>query len=229
MPLLNTADRVYLGNAVAGAVYAGSTQVWPANAASYAAFDPVTALNVELKSGNRTLINTASGSTDQGAHTLIGKTAGKFYYEVTLVNWATGGSVGIGGVGTITSSFYDMQNGAIGGVMLQSAGGQIWVNFTVPFSLGSRANGDVIGFAVNLDDRMFWCRVVSPSIGDWNGSKGARPADIPSGIPLPAGGLAPFCTFGGVSTVPGNRVMTNFGSRSFIVGPPVDYTAGLTL
>jgi hypothetical protein len=158
-----------------------------------------------------------------------GKSAGKFYYEVTLTNWATGGSIGVGGVGTPTTSFGDMQSGSVGGVMLSSSGGQIWSNFTIPASIGTLANGNVIGFAINLDARMFWCRLVVPTVGLWNGTPTGDPTNPVSGVLLPVGLLTPFCTFGGASTGPGNKVTTNFGAQGFHGAIPIGYIEGWPL
>lgn len=228
MSLLNEADRVYLGSAMAAAVYAGAVQVWPSAGVGFEIFDAATAINVTVSGGGLVLVNTSSGTNNQGAHTVGVKLGGKHYYEATLSDWATGGSVGIGGIGLIGTAFFDQQNGATGGIMLQSAGGQIWKNYLVPGNIGERSDGDTIGFAVDHDNHVFWCRVVHPTVGSWNGVPTASPIDPPSGIPFPPGAYAAFCTFGGASTGPGNRVTTNFGSHSFLGAVPPGFSAGLT-
>jgi hypothetical protein len=224
MTLLNTANRLYSGIYLASKAYLANTQVWPAGV--FAKFEAASAANVTLSGSNLVVTNTASGMANQGVHVAVGsaKTTGKHYYEARLLDWATGGSVGIGGIGTSTTTYADQQNGAVGGIMCQSAGGQIWANFTIPANIGSRSNGDVVGFAIDLTNRKFWCHV-APA-GPWNGSGTADPVGNVGGITIPAGPMVPFCTFGGVSTGPGNIVSTNFGSGAFLGLVPVGFTSG---
>lgn len=224
MTLLNAADALYIGSFSADRAYLAGTQVWPAGI--YAQFESASAINVMLSNGNLTVINNASGTTNQGARvaTASGETTGKFYYEATLVDWATSGSIGIGGIAVTTTTYSVLQANGTGGVMLQSSGGSIWTNGTVPYSIGTRANGDVLGFAIDLDNRRFWCRV-APS-GYWNNNLTADPATNINGITIPSGTMVPFCTFGGASTGPFNNVTTNFGLTGFTGTVPTGFTAG---
>lgn len=227
MTLLNDADRIYINSRRASSVYAGAALVWPPT--NYSTFNLATAELVALSNGSVGVTNTASGTVSQGAKVMPGKTTGKFYYEATLSNWATGGSVGVGGVGLVDTAYSDMQQGATGGIMLQSAGGQIWQNFTAVASLGGRASGDEFGFAVDLDNRKWWCCVLLPVPVIWNGNAIGDPATNVGGLDLPATGvLTPFCTFGGPNTGPGNKVLTNFGDVGFTARDqlPTGFTRG---
>jgi hypothetical protein len=76
MTLLNTANRIYLGNAIASAVYAEAVRVWPPSV--FATFDPAVALNVTLTGGNLVVTNNNYGSSfPQDARVVPGKTTGK--------------------------------------------------------------------------------------------------------------------------------------------------------
>jgi hypothetical protein len=93
--------------------------------------------------------------------------------------------------------------------------------------LGARANGDVIGVAVDFTRGIIWYRV-APS-GSWNGS-GADPATGQGGIMigtitsvlLPLYGL--FC----VNTNVAQTVTANFGDSAFIGAVPSGFTGGFT-
>jgi hypothetical protein len=230
MTLLNTANRIYKGVNQASNVYAGTTLVWPTLSPLYAVFDAGTSSNVLITGGGLNIKNTTSGMASQGARVAdaAAKTTGKFYYEVRLTAWVTGGSVGIGGVGTTDSLFTNMQNNGTNGVMLSSAGGQVWTVGTVPVAIGGRVSGDLLGFAIDLDNHRFWVRDVGRS-ASWNGNSGYNPATNVGGITIPSGNIVPFCTFGGVSTGPGNIVKTNFGHYSFTGAVPSGFTSGWTV
>jgi hypothetical protein len=231
MTLLNTADAIYLGSTLADRVFLANTLVWPES--PYVSFDPATAINVFLSTNKLVVTNAVSGSVAQGAKVVPGRTSGKFYYEAQLTVWVpgdtSGDSVGVGGIGIVTTAFDAMHGGALGGVMLQSAGGRIWANGTIPSDIGARTQGDVIGFAVDLDNLKFWCRLVAPTLGDWNGSSSSDPTSPSTGIDIPSGTLTPFCTFGGTSTGPNNKVTTTFGSVGFVHSPPAGFTHGWPL
>ena len=196
----------------------------------FMAFDPVTAQNVTLTANNQLVTNTATGTSPQGARgaDAVGKTTGKYYYEILFMAWPTGGSVGIGGIGTIGSSFANMQNNGTNGVILQSSGGQIWSNGTIPASLTNQIANTRYGFAVDLDNRKFWCKDITHS-GLWNDLTLDNPGTNTGGVTIPSGTMVPFCTFGGISTGPGNKVLTNFGSSPFTGAVPAGFTAGWTL
>lgn len=199
-----------------------------AGGVSFATFDAGTASNVTLSGGDLVVTNTGSGVIEMGARVAdaLGKTSGKFYFETTLTSWFTGGSIAMGGIGTITSLFANIQNNGTTGDVLHTSGGQIWSVGGVGANLGTRANGNVAGFAVDMDNRQFWA-CVAPS-GNWNNDAGADPATNTGGIAIPSGTMVPFVTFGGASTGPGNIVTANFGLSSFVRAVPAGFTPGWT-
>jgi hypothetical protein len=202
-----------------------------AAAPTTATWDSATATAVTFSGGNLVATNTGTTSTDQGAHVAAasGKTTGKYYFEVTLTNYAGGAGVGVG-VGTTASIYSDMSQFSMHGDMIFAKGhngsGPLWTdNSNSGFTLGARSSGDVIGIAVDLNARLI-CTRVSPA-GAWNGS-----SSVPgtSGLPIPAGTIVPFVTFGssfsGAAGVAGNVWTANFGASGFIGAVPSGFTAG---
>ena len=105
--------------------------------------------------------------------------------------------------------------------------GNIWSNGTTTgISLGARSAGNVIGVAIDLDNRKIWFRV-APS-GNWNNSGTANPATNTGGIVHPTGTMVPFCTFGGVSGTAGTTFTANFGATAFSGAAPPGFTTGWT-
>lgn len=202
-------------------------------------FDPATISAVTLSGGNLVVTNTGTTSTNQGAKSILAdaKTSGKFYFEVTLTNFAGGAGVGVG-IGTPASTYANMSTLSTHGDMAFAVGhtgsGPIWTDTNnTGLSLGARSTGDVIGIAVNLNAGFCWFRV-SPS-GLWDGSSSHDPTNTTfGGMTLPTGyatsGLVPFVTFGssfsGAAGVSGNVLTANFGDSAFTGAVPSGYTSG---
>jgi hypothetical protein len=191
-----------------------------------AIWDSATVASVTLSGGNLVTTNTGTTSTNQGAHvaTTSGKTAGKYYFELT---WTTlnqpGGNIGIG-VGTTTSTYTNMGNSGTTGIM-NYRGGSIWSNGSqVSVGSGAWAAGQIAGIAVDLDNRKFWVRL-SPS-GIWNGNAANNPATNVGGFTIPAGTMIPFATFGGTGGVANNVLTINFGASAFSGAVPSGFISG---
>jgi len=190
-------------------------------------WEAATVTSVTLSGGNLVATNTGTSATSQGAHVVStsGKTSGKYYFEDTLTTIVGAGGANYGiGVGTTASTYTNMGNAATTGVMMFRSG-SIYSNGTnTGTTLGSRSSGNVIGVAVDLDNRKVWYRV-APS-GNWNNSGSADPATNVGGITIPAGTMIPFATFGGTGGAASNVQTTNFGASAFTGAVPSGFTAG---
>lgn len=192
-----------------------------ASEGGFATFDGVNT-NVTLSNGNRTATHNTSTS-NSGARSTTQKSSGKYYFEFTLTTNVNSDVVGIM---TAAATYTNMvTNGTNGGYLYRS--GSIWSNnASAGMNLGGRANGDIIGVAVDLDNDRIWFRVVSPSVGNWNGSGTADPATNVGGANLSnytATTLAPAVGF--AATL--NTVTTmNAGNAAFTGTVPSGFTSG---
>jgi len=193
----------------------------------YATLDPATITAVTLSGGNLIATNTGTSSTSQGAHVVStsGKIAGKIYFEATFTNIIGAGGANQGvGIGTVASTYAGMGVSATTGIMMFK-GGPIYssgTNTGITFSL--RSNGDIIGIAINLDNRRGWYRV-APS-GNWNNNVANNPETNIGGVVVPAGTMIPFLTFGDTGGQVGNITTINFGASAFVGAVPAGFTSG---
>jgi hypothetical protein len=195
----------------------------------YVSMDPATANNVTVSGGGLVVINTAISTGDQGARVANSgaKTSGKYYFEGTLTVFAGTGSNNVGiGIGTTASGYQQMGNNATVGDMMFYFSGNLYSNGSnTGTSLGARAVGDVVGGAIDLDNRRVWWKKVSGTPGNWNNNVANNPATNVGGIVIPAGSMVPFCTFGpGVNV--GDTITLNFGASAFTGAVPSGFTSG---
>jgi hypothetical protein len=188
-------------------------------------WEPGSVASVTLSGGNLVAANTGTTSANQGAHgvTTDGQTTGKYYFEVTWTTSTGGANTGVG-VGTTASTYTNMGNGGTTGVIAYPAGGVVWSNGSQIAAPGVWSVGNVIGIAVDLDNRKIWFRT-SPS-GNWNNSGTNNPATNVGGYTIPAGTMVPFVTFGGGSGAAGNVFTANFGATAFSGVAPSGFIAG---
>lgn len=194
---------------------------------TYPTWDAATVASVTLSGGNLVATNTdGTSNANQGARgaNAVGKTSGKLYFEETFTNVTGGGNCGVG-VGTTASTYTGMGgNGTAGGIVFRASGNIYGNGLNSGVSLGARSFTDVIGIAVDLDNRKIWFRV-SPA-GNWNNNVANNPATNVGGITIPAGTMVPFCTFGGAIPFSGNVVTANFGASAFSGAVPAGFTSG---
>jgi hypothetical protein len=89
---------------------------------------------------------------------------------------------------------------------------------------------EIVGIAVDLDNRKIWFIIVAgTALSDWNDDGSADPAANTGGISVPAGTMVPFCTFGGSGGIAGDAVTANFGANAFAGVVPSGFTAGWPL
>ncbi len=190
----------------------------PINAAT---FDPNSTSGVTLSNGNLTANETASNG---GAHVFntSAHTSGKYYYEMSydvLAGSIGGGMIGVGLVGTTYANFAGDINSSI-----QFSNGNINANTVNFYNNGARAVGDIVGIAVDLDNRTIWFKKVSGTPGLWNGAvANGNPTTNLNGVPIIAGSIIPYVTF---NTNSGDVFTANFGSSSFTGAVPSGFSGG---
>jgi hypothetical protein len=153
---------------------------------------------------------------------------GQHYWENTITSLSAGFAVGVAS----DAASIGLSTGGGNYVAQVDNGGFIKTNFSLfGTSLGTRAAGDIIGIAEDLDTGQVWFRVC-PS-GNWNGSASADPATGVGGCPLITG--APIGLRVGGGGVPvhawasaGNTgvITANFGDSAFSGAVPAGYTSG---
>jgi hypothetical protein len=170
-------------------------------------------------SGTNNLTATATGSG--GVRTADWHNSGKYYFEYTCPNLGTSGhAIGIANASAVLISVYN--TGANAAYVYNP--GTIYINGSSSGStLGSRANGDIIGIALDCSANLIWFRV-APS-GNWNGSGTANPATGAGGLSVASiassGLYGLFCASG-----PPLAATANFGDSAFTGAVPSGFTAG---
>lgn len=188
----------------------------------YVTWDTATVTNVTLSGGNLIATSTGGSSSDQGARVATGaqKTSGKYYFEVTMTTLTGVPAAGVG-IATPSSTYPNMTNNATVGVMTYTRGAGVYANGVGQgINNGFRANGDVVGMAVDLDNRKMWFRVTGSS--NWNASGTDNPATNTGGVAIPSGSMVPFATMAASSTV----YTANFGASAFSGAVPSGFTSG---
>jgi hypothetical protein len=205
-------------------------------AAPFVTFDLSTVHNVTLTNGNLTATNTLTTSTDQGAHVLntSAKNVGKYYFEIITNNIASNNLASVYGIGVgVTGSTYSNMSTGTGGALFHMIGGSIVAAGSGAGTLGSmNAVGNVIGIALDLDNRNVWFRgVAGPSVGGipgpWNGTAiNGNPATNTGGIGVIAGAMVPYVCFGGTGGLAGDQLTANFGASAFTGPVPSGFNSG---
>lgn len=196
--------------------------------ATYATFNG-TVTGGTLSNGNLTYTHTSGIGT---ARSLSQKNSGKWYYEITAVSGIAGGQNHCAGAAKSAATDSDIViNGLGGGFVFQGVNGIIFANDTAPgLSLGSNiANGDIIGFAVDLDNDKIWIRK-APS-GNWNGQAigSQNPAGNVGGASLSNYSSTTMAPFAGFEATSGGVWTANFGASAFTGSVPSGFTAGWTV
>lgn len=169
----------------------------------------------------------SSTNNNSGTRSLSFQTSGKYYFEVTATDFD--GSADCAGVLAKTGNFIDLISAARCGSVTRTSGNVFGNDAASGKSIGAIADGDVLGFAVDLDNAKIWARK-APS-GNWNGLAigSENPATNTGGVSISndaSGGMAPAVGFGGASTQSGDNATANFGATSFSGTAPSGFTAG---
>lgn len=183
-----------------------------------ATFDPnAKGTRVTLSNGNLTLTHSSSGSDDSTYSQLTRSSplGNKYYVEMTVVTYAGGGNdlgIGIDSVNTSTGTyFYSTATG-----YAYYFNGQKWNNNAGAAYGNSFTTGDVIGIAIDMDNRYIYFS----KNGTWQNS-----GDPTSG----ATGTGKAYTFTAgtyyiaVNTAGASVVTANFGASAFAYSIPSGY------
>ena len=188
-----------------------ATTVAAATSNTYATYNPgdEAPSHVALSNGNLTVVS-SSGSGVRGT---IGKSSGKWYYEVT-VNQLESGYPPVVGIAGGSNQMIDGFAGSSAFMFWGGFGGQIVSNNDTAVPYGENVGlGDVMGIAVDLDNRQitFYHNGVSMGVAFTSAT-------------LPAGTYYPFITDVGVAGT--NSSTTNFGQNPFRYAVPAGFQAG---
>jgi hypothetical protein len=159
------------------------------------------------------------------------KSAGKWYWEITLTTVDGGWHEGVG-ICTIGTTNYGSAQGGVVGASVNTANidsGQIFANGVQVGTMAIQGNsGDVWGIAADLDNYQIWFKNKKGGVTSfWNANGAADPIANVGGFALPAGAMVPFVKMGGFSG--GGAVYTaNFGGSPFVLPFPLIPT-GLTM
>jgi hypothetical protein len=206
------------------------------------------ASNATLSGGNLEI--TSTGSSNPNNYAFIDpafqKTAGRYYFEVQYndINGAdyAAGVVYVSQIRDATIGTF-LGNGT-GGILVRG-NGDIY-NGSLAGNIGvTPANGDWIGFCVDLDNDLFWARDITQN-GKWNGSATAIPmlrlggisftpttgsliqrySNPPPSTPIIGTGptAAPAVPFGAVSGNSSAAMTFNFGATTYAETEPSGYT-----
>jgi hypothetical protein len=191
---------------------------------TYPTWDPATVTAVTLSGGNLTATHNNT-STNSGARSVSVKTAGKYYFEVTI--GPQHGNNDCIGIVLSTGTYTDVLTNAVNMLVTYIAqGGLIYTNGSNSGRNlgGSATTGDVICVAIDLDNRKGWFR---KNGSFWNGQpSGEDPATGLGGAVIMAGSLGPMVGFGGSGTAINDAMTANFGATAFTGAVPSGFTSG---
>jgi uncharacterized protein YdbL (DUF1318 family) len=179
-----------------------------------AVFDAATTIDTALSNGNLTATHTTTNA-NSGARVLPVISAGKFYFEITMV--AGHGSFDAMG---LASSGITYNNFVLSGTnsVVVAIGGGITINGGAALAnIGAFAPNDILGIAVDLTAHLVWCR---RNAGLWNNNAGADPATATGGFTVPAAAIAPCVCFVGGGTAINDAYTANFGATSYANAAP---------
>jgi SPRY domain-containing protein len=187
---------------------------------TFATFDG-TPTNATLSNGNLTA--TASSGATGGARSTAQKTTGKYYFEITIPIIVEGCQSACGVV-TSAGTYTNMANDGTNSTEILTNSGTIFSNNTTNSnSVGMPVDNDLIGVAIDLDNRRGWFR---RNGGNWNGNATNNPATNTGGVPIQSAvSFAPAVAFGS-SHATGDRFTANFGGTAFSGAVPSGFTSG---
>jgi hypothetical protein len=198
------------------AVVYGTFVEWPPAGGAFAAttWNPSDKLGaITLSAGNLTATCNSGGST--GVRAILGKSSGKFYWELTR-----GPSSAFFGVG-LAQITAGIGSASGPGVVANNGGGSVFVNGVFAASITSPLT--VVGIATDISGALIWFR--NAPGGVWNAGGAADPATGVGGISIAA--------ITGVALYPivimannGDVSAANFSAVGFTGAVPSGFTAG---
>ncbi|WP_342728878.1 hypothetical protein AAFG07_20880 [Bradyrhizobium sp. B097] len=184
--------------------------------------DAASVSNATLSNGNLTA--TRSNTSTGGAQSISYKSAGRFYFEVTV--GASHGSTDTIGIMASTYGYFPLINGNTGaGSGIWLSNGNIMNNGGNVGNIGAaNAGGSIIRVAHDAVAGKAWYALNG---GSWDNNGTHDPATNAGGITLIAAQYAPVVAFSqyGSPTV-GDNLTANFGAAAFVYAVPSGFTAG---
>jgi len=165
-------------------------------------------LQAVLSNNNRTFA-VGYGYGGIGTRSLVGKAAGKWYFELKLDNAQ---NVDIGIVGQDGEPALQSNNAYV-------APRYAFNSTNGPFGFGT---GDVIQVALDADKRLVWMR--PNGTGLWNGNASADPVAGTGGIDVSGAGAGPLYAYVAVYTTPG-QVTARFAAAQQGFAAPTGFNA----
>jgi len=224
----NSGDSVAFNfgdSAFAGSVPSGFTAGWPStpdNSNTNTGYSNlVNFLNSNVTLSGSNLVMTHSNTSPAIARSMHQKATGKYYFEVVATDWNNGND----GCG-LSDASATAANAGSGGTHVAACyrSGNIWSNgANSTKTLGTVADGDRIGIAIDFDNQKVWFR---KNNGNWNGDVSANPATNTGGVSTssyPA--MAPHGTHDStgsqVTTFKLGPTMTDTTPSGFTTGWPI--------
>jgi hypothetical protein len=158
-----------------------------------------------LSNGNLTV--TGSG-TNAITRSVAGHTSGKYYYEATTTQGSNAILGGCSAAATLNSAYISIDSNSMGVL----SNGAVIGGGTTPVGTSFNSGTHVIGVAIDLDNKKFWCRVDG---GNWNGSGTDDPATNTGGVALPSG-MTSGTIYAAVTLAgSGDNFTANFGGSAY--------------
>lgn len=193
-----------------------------------ATWNPSDNSNLTLSNGNLTAQAATSASTWRSVRATVSRSAGKYYFEATanIVDANNGFMLGIANSSALLTTFAGNNSNGIG---FQS-GNNHWINGgnSSP-TVVTFANGDVLGIAVDITNKLIWFIDVTHSSSTWYGSSAGgstSPSTGTNGLSISALSASPyFPIFSGYDSTAHDECTLNTGTSAFSGTLPTGFTA----
>lgn len=172
--------------------------------------------NVVMSNGALTATHTSTSSG--GVRSTDFKSAGKYYFEITV--GTTNGTDDFVGIILSTAAISDPITFANVTGCYPNLGGFVYSNGVYSGkSLGAISHG-VVGVAIDLDNRKAWFR---RNGGAWFSGGSEDPATATGGVPIAPGSFSPAVGFLGTGSLVGDNFTANFGQAPFGTVAPAGF------
>lgn len=164
-----------------------------------------------ITNGNRTVERTAVGNKETNARGAIGKSSGKWYWEMVLDVRNTAAC----GIFVFDFLYNYMGNRSPSnselslGLANNNANGGLWHNGVALTTQPQTADGDIIQWAMDADTQQIWMKRSTDA--NWNGNALANPATGVGGVSFAMLGLGPYYPQAFVRTQ-GGKVTSRFAA-----------------
>ncbi len=186
-----------------------------------------TGFNGGLTLSNGNLTATSNVASFKTTRSTTSKTTGKVYLEVTNTLFDTNGF--IMGVGTSSASSGNFPGTDASAYGFQCAAGgdgeEYYNNSYVGSPWASCVQGDVVGVAIDVDNKLIWLKNLTIGSG-WNSATGGTqdPGTGQGGLSMSSISGAFYFMWGGLDNPGHNSATVNFGATSFTGTAPSGFS-----